>query len=668
MPPIFLGAALVFWGWQAGFLPIAIPLALGLELAHLNRAPWVLQTSDFRRMANLCMVLLVLVLGSLVISAQWTQAVYRLLQWLPLVFLPLLLAQVLSTQDRVPVAALFLLLSRDELLQKVQLDLRYPYFGVCVLGASAGQDLQHLNWPFYFGMTTLVMLLLGNDRRHRAQRFSWGLWAISVTIALGLGVWGHLSLHQLHLRLEAQAIEWLSGLFTAELDPFRRDTAIGDVGSLKLSNAIRFRVQGEQVPSLLQEASYNLYQSGFWIASQGDFLAVAPDVTAQRWQFNPQTRDPRDATPTSLNSLLVIDRFPQGKGLLKLPLGAVEVDQLPALGLERNPYGTVRLETDQADLRYRVLYSPDNRNDRLTLNPVPSDLDLPLLEKAALMDVLHEMALNPEALPPLPQVLDALSIFFETQFAYSLDLLTPQVGSTALTTFLTQARSGHCEYFATAATLLLRTLGFSSRYAVGYAVHEFSPLEGQYVVRDRHAHAWTLVYDQDHWITFDPTPGSWRETETEAVPLWAGIGDLGSWLRLRLNQGVQTLRQSSLIRRWWWVLIPTIGLTIAQLRQRQRIRTHPSTRTHLASALPQTGSDSPFYTWIAHLEAQGGPRQPPESLGMWIDRLAQENPEAENWPELRRLLTQHYAYRFDGQQWDISAHGGVKPTAHHHDS
>jgi len=30
-PPLLLGAALLFWGWQTGFLLVALPLAAGVE-------------------------------------------------------------------------------------------------------------------------------------------------------------------------------------------------------------------------------------------------------------------------------------------------------------------------------------------------------------------------------------------------------------------------------------------------------------------------------------------------------------------------------------------------------------------------------------------------------------------------------------------------------------
>ncbi len=42
---------------------------------------------------------------------------------------------------------------------------------------------------------------------------------------------------------------------------------------------------------------------------------------------------------------------------------------------------------------------------------------------------------------------------------------------------------------------MLRRLGVPARYAVGYYVHEGNG-ENHYVVRERDAHAWCLVWNQ----------------------------------------------------------------------------------------------------------------------------------------------------------------------------
>src|SRR5262249_43284954 len=128
-----------------------------------------------------------------------------------------------------------------------------------------------------------------------------------------------------------------------------------------------------------------------------------------------------------------------------------------------------------------------------------------------------------------------------------------------------------CEYFATATTLLLRQDGIPARYAVGYAVHENSSGR-KYVVRQRDAHAWCLVWDEEKgsWQDFDTTPASWLEAEGMRVSRFQGLSD--AWARIvfefsRLRWAQTRLRQYVL-----WSLIPVLALLLYQIIFRSRRR------------------------------------------------------------------------------------------------
>ncbi|MBN2060052.1 MAG: DUF3488 domain-containing transglutaminase family protein [Deltaproteobacteria bacterium] len=73
--------------------------------------------------------------------------------------------------------------------------------------------------------------------------------------------------------------------------------------------------------------------------------------------------------------------------------------------------------------------------------------------------------------------------------------------------FLTRSRKGHCEYFASAMTLLLRSMGIPARIVGGYLSGEWNGLGQYYLVRQTDAHTWVEVWIRDHgWVPFDPTP------------------------------------------------------------------------------------------------------------------------------------------------------------------
>ena len=112
-------------------------------------------------------------------------------------------------------------------------------------------------------------------------------------------------------------------------------------------------------------------------------------------------------------------------------------------------------------------------------------------------------------------------------------------GSTALGDFLQRSKSGHCEYFAAATTLLLRSAGIPARYATGYAVLEHSALEKAYLVRARHAHAWSRAWIDGRWIDVDTTPPSWFDEEARDAAFWQGALDLLRWagFRCRCRRG-----------------------------------------------------------------------------------------------------------------------------------
>ena len=81
-------------------------------------------------------------------------------------------------------------------------------------------------------------------------------------------------------------------------------------------------------------------------------------------------------------------------------------------------------------------------------------------------------------------------------------------GRDPLSDFLFNVREGHCEYFATAMAVMLRTQGIASRVVNGFQGGEYNDAADITIVRARNAHAWVEVFfpGEDAWVTFDPTP------------------------------------------------------------------------------------------------------------------------------------------------------------------
>lgn len=110
----------------------------------------------------------------------------------------------------------------------------------------------------------------------------------------------------------------------------------------------------------------------------------------------------------------------------------------------------------------------------------------------------------------------ALESYLKTHFGYTLQLPGVRVPD-PLAYFLFQRKKGHCEYFASAMTVMLRTLGIPARVVNGFRGGEYNDLTGSYIVREKDAHSWVEAYFPEFgWVSFDPTPAGNSAPETTA--------------------------------------------------------------------------------------------------------------------------------------------------------
>jgi hypothetical protein len=634
-PPLLVGAALMFWGWQTGLWILAAGMALIFEGSRLIRLRWDLSADDFRRISDLCTILLVMLLIYLYVSDTSAYFLYVLLRWLPIAFFPLLVAQAYATSDRIDIRVLFLVLrkkrKKDAKQKHTALNLAYPYLAICLWSASAANVRDIYFYMGLFGIAALAFWMV------RSQRFSAPLWLGLMVLAGCAGIVGHIGLHNLHLFLEEKGLEWINNSNRHELDPFQTKTAVGDIGSLKPSNRIVFRVKPEGPgvnPMLLREAIYDRYSFSWWFASDPAFTPVKPDKNGRTWRLNDALSNQRSITVSS--SLY------HGQGVLKLPTGVIQIDRLPAAKMARNRFGTVKVEGGPGRAAYRVGFKEESAFES---PPTANDLSVPDKESPALNKIAGELELEKKS---PREIVNTLDTFFQEKFSYSLELTGKGNHPSPLSTFLLKTRSGHCEYFATATVLLLRTVGIPARYVRGYSVHEFSRLENQFVVRDRHAHAWTRVHLDGLWQRFDTTPSSWVSIEDAAAPGWEFITDALSWGRFKLTQGLVYLKENGGIHYLWWLFIPVMLILLRRFYRRkkmQRLDVEKSAATPTPKVL--AGSDSEFFAIEKVLHKAGFVRNPSDPPQTWFRRLKKSLPSAQWLDDLRPILALHYRYRFD---------------------
>jgi hypothetical protein len=90
--------------------------------------------------------------------------------------------------------------------------------------------------------------------------------------------------------------------------------------------------------------------------------------------------------------------------------------------------------------------------------------------------------------------------------------------------FVANHRQGHCEYFASALVMMLRSQGIPARLVIGYHGGEYNPLGDYYQVVQGNAHAWVEAY-------LDPAIAE------RALPDGADLSPSGGWLRLEPTPG-----------------------------------------------------------------------------------------------------------------------------------
>ncbi|MCM1298059.1 MAG: transglutaminase-like domain-containing protein [Firmicutes bacterium] len=112
-------------------------------------------------------------------------------------------------------------------------------------------------------------------------------------------------------------------------------------------------------------------------------------------------------------------------------------------------------------------------------------------------------------------------------FRYSLTADNFKDGKSAIGTFITETKAGHCAMYASTMCLALRYLGIPARYVTGFTVGEGKPYQEtdggfKYTLAGKDLHAWVEVYfDQVGWLPYDPTPSSYMNYDPAAEPIIA---------------------------------------------------------------------------------------------------------------------------------------------------
>ena len=179
------------------------------------------------------------------------------------------------------------------------------------------------------------------------------------------------------------------------------------------------------------------------------------------------------------------------------------------------------------------------------------------------------------------QVAQVLQNYFRRYYTYALDVQLGTQGD-PIVDFVLHRRPAYCEYYASGLALMLRALDIPARVVGGFAVKEYNALAGQWIVRQRDAHAWTEVFDaaSGKWVAFDATPAAvttlstggfltlieqgwaWLRLHLTTLLTWFTVTDLRGWLTEVGSHLIDGLRRPGGVLGLGFVMAMALWLTM----------------------------------------------------------------------------------------------------------
>jgi transglutaminase-like putative cysteine protease len=325
---------------------------------------------------------------------------------------------------------------------------------------------------------------------------------------------------------------------------------------------------------------------------------------------------------------------------LPLPGNAETLQEFDLDAIEFNRLGTVRVFPKKSIIGGIVRWKDANEIESPPSQEI--DLGVPELEEEIIEETVEMLGLRD--LPTANAKIARIHQWFGQEFTYTRYLdISPVLNTrpSAIGIFLTTSKRGHCEYFATAATLLLRAAGVPARYCVGFSVMEKDFKRNEYIIRGTHGHAWCRVWDGERWIDFDATPSGWLALETGGETQSRWLAD--TYQRLKedffLWRNRPTNRTGATIVMW------LIGLSVLTFVARRLWKSKVQLQAKAANPFAETPAPR---TPLHNLESPAlrilGPRPAGMTFSNWLVRLSEKNIST---PEMDEAIALHQRMRFD---------------------
>lgn len=188
-------------------------------------------------------------------------------------------------------------------------------------------------------------------------------------------------------------------------------------------------------------------------------------------------------------------------------------------GIYKDASETIFVKSPQTAKKY-IAYSLPNHgmNTNVIPNAQKADKSLLQLPNSVNINRISALASHVAVRTSTPyEKARRIESFLMNEYRYTLRMGALR-SDRPIEDFLFNIKSGHCELFATAMIIMLRTQGVPCRLAVGFHGGEYRQAENSFTVRQRDAHTWVEVLDESRgWMRFDPTPPAPLTIYTERI-------------------------------------------------------------------------------------------------------------------------------------------------------
>jgi transglutaminase-like putative cysteine protease len=141
--------------------------------------------------------------------------------------------------------------------------------------------------------------------------------------------------------------------------------------------------------------------------------------------------------------------------------------------------------------------------------PLPAGYDIHLDLPDVITERTRQLAHDLTDGEPTPYARAKAIETYLRQYEYDLEVDEPPRSVEEVADyFLFDLQRGYCDYYTTAFIVLARLAGLPARFATGFAVGSWDPLDGVWIVTEAEAHSWPEVFFPEYgWIAFEPTAG-----------------------------------------------------------------------------------------------------------------------------------------------------------------